>query len=142
MTSTLPIALCSIFITIGFLHFYWAIGGSLGKSAAIPEIKGRPAFVPSVLATTFIGMSFLFSAVLVAARSSLFPSHVPVSILAWCCDALAFALCVRAVGDFRLFGFFKRVTGSRFSRLDTLVYSPLCLALSVGVFLVASGYAV
>lgn len=133
MTSTLPIALCAIFI---------AIGSSLGKGAAIPEIKGRPAFVPSVLATTFIGTSFLFSAILVAARSSMFSSHVPVTILIWCCEALAFALCVRAVGDFRLFGFFKRASGSRFARLDIMVYSPLCFALSVDVFLVVSGYAV
>jgi hypothetical protein len=41
------------------------------------------------------------------------------------------------VGDFRLVGFFKRVRGNAFARLDTLVYAPLCLVLAVGVFYVA-----
>lgn len=33
----------------------------------------------------------------------------------------------RAVGDFRLVGFFKKVKGSEFALMDTLLYSPLCV---------------
>jgi hypothetical protein len=50
---------------------------------------------------------------------------------------LALGLLARAVGEFRYVGFFKRVRGSRFARLDTLIYSPVCLLLAVGVALVA-----
>jgi hypothetical protein len=46
-------------------------------------------------------------------------------------------LFLRAIGDFHLIGFFKRVRGTRFASLDTAVYSPLCLALALGVFVVA-----
>jgi hypothetical protein len=42
--------------------------------------------------------------------------------------ALIFA--ARAVGDFRYVGFFKRVRDSRFGRLDSALYSPLCVFLS------------
>jgi len=38
---------------------------------------------------------------------------------------------LRAIGDFRHVGFFKRVRGCRFARLDTLAYSPLCTALAL-----------
>ena len=48
-----------------------------------------------------------------------------------------FHLRARAIGEFRYVGFFKRVVGSRFATLDTFVYSPLCLALAIGVALVA-----
>jgi hypothetical protein len=43
--------------------------------------------------------------------------------------ALAFGL--RAVGDFRFVGFFKRVRGSVFARRDTWLYSPLCVLIGV-----------
>jgi hypothetical protein len=46
-------------------------------------------------------------------------------------------LVARAIGEFKYLGFFKRVTGSKFARLDTLLYSPLCLLLAVGVTFVA-----
>jgi len=63
---------------------------------------------------------------------------VPHSVLSWFTRALALVLLLRAIGDFRLVGFFKRIRGSRFARLDTVLYSPLCLALSAGV--VAIGF--
>lgn len=51
--------------------------------------------------------------------------------------ALSFGLLARAIGEFKYLGFFKRVHGSRFARLDSLVYSPLCLLLALGVAYVA-----
>jgi hypothetical protein len=50
----------------------------------------------------------------------------------WLAIAMAGAFGLRAVGEFRLVGFFKRVKGTRFARMDTLVYSPLCALLSLG----------
>jgi hypothetical protein len=47
--------------------------------------------------------------------------------------AVALALFARAVGDFRLVGFFKRVKGSVFARMDSRVYSPLCVLLGLGM---------
>jgi hypothetical protein len=46
-------------------------------------------------------------------------------------------LLLRAVGEFRYVGLFKRVRGTKFAVLDTFVYSPLCLLLGAGVALVA-----
>ena len=58
-------------------------------------------------------------------------------VLVWLSYVLAVGLLGRAIGEFRYVGFFKRVRGSRFAKLDTVVYSPLCLLLAVGVALVA-----
>lgn len=51
---------------------------------------------------------------------------------------LALGLLLRAVGDFRYVGFFKSVRDSRFATMDTWCYSPVCLALSIGVAYVAT----
>lgn len=59
---------------------------------------------------------------------------VPRVLLTWSAYALSLGLFLRAIGEFRLVGFFKRVRGTRFAQLDTLAFSPLCLLLSVGVF--------
>ena len=50
----------------------------------------------------------------------------------WAGAALALGLLVRAIGDFGYVGFFKRKGGNPFARLDTRVYSPLCLLLAAG----------
>ncbi len=54
------------------------------------------------------------------------------------CAGLALVLLLRAVGDFRYVGFFKSVGGTRFATMDTWCYSPVCLALSIGVAYVAT----
>lgn len=51
---------------------------------------------------------------------------------------VADAMLLRAVGHFRLVGFFKKITGSRFARLDTMLFSPLCMALGLGLSAVAA----
>jgi len=62
---------------------------------------------------------------------------LPPAVLSWLSCALALGLFMRAVGEFKCVGFFQRVRGSRFATLDTLVYSPLCLLLAMGVVFVA-----
>ena len=72
-----------------------------------------------------------------AIAAGLLPSPVPSGLVRFAMYALATVFLLRAIGDFRLVGFSKRVRGSRFARLDTLVYSPLCLAIAAGVLVVA-----
>ncbi|HPG26670.1 MAG TPA: DUF3995 domain-containing protein, partial [Myxococcota bacterium] len=45
--------------------------------------------------------------------------------------ALAVLFALRAIGEFRYVGFFKRVRDTRFARLDTLVFSPLCATIAI-----------
>jgi hypothetical protein len=137
--SALGVVLGCTFVALAAWHFYWAAGGRRGKRAAIPEIRDVPAFAPSPYATAAVGFVLALCAVLVVAQAGLLAIIAPRPLLSWLCDALALVLLGRAVGDFRLVGFFKRVRGSDFARLDSIVYSPLCLALAAGVFAVAIG---
>jgi hypothetical protein len=136
----LPIAeaVVSVFGVLALVHLYWALGGSALKNSTVPEVNGRAAFVPSAIATFAVVLGLTLCAWLVAATAGFVDSPIPRAWLAWLAYALAFALLARAVGDFRLVGFFKRVRGTRFARLDSLFYAPLCLLLAVAVFYVAN----
>jgi Protein of unknown function (DUF3995) len=136
MKSFVPLMLISAFAFLALVHLYWALGGARGKSAAIPHVHGRPAFRPSSGATLVVAFLLATCALLVASVSGLVSLPVPHTLLAWFTYCVALVLLLRAVGDFRLVGFFKRERGGSFARLDTLIFSPLCLLLALGVFFV------
>jgi hypothetical protein len=142
MANALAVVVVVVFSALSLVHFYWALGGRAGKLAAVPEVSGRRAFSPSAAGTLIVAMGLALCALLVAATASLVHGSIPPEWLRWLCYALAAVLLARAIGDFRLVGFFKRVRGTRFARLDSVAYAPLCLLLSAGVFFVARSHAV
>jgi hypothetical protein len=128
----LAIVLAAVFVFLSLLHFYWAArrGGDL--TGAVPEIEGRPAFTPSRAATTAVGVVLGATAAIPLLHAGVLASPAPAWLVHAAMIGASLVLVARAIGDFRLVGFFKRVRGSRFARLDTLFYSPLCLALGAG----------
>lgn len=134
--TAIALSLVTIFLCLSLLHFYWLLGGRVGLHAAIPEIDGKPAFQPSATATLVVAIGLALCALLIAATAGVLTLPLPHSVLAWLTRALAFVLLLRAIGDFRLVGFFKRIRSSRFARLDTAVYSPLCLVLAIGTSMI------
>ena len=138
MHHVLPLGLCSVFVTLALWHFWMSRSGAPSdQSGAVPSVDGRPLFVPSTRSTVAIGVLLLLCAVLVAATADIIDLSLPESLLDGLSCALALGLLARAIGDFRYVGFFKRVRDTPFARMDTLLYSPLCLALAAGMVAVA-----
>ncbi len=138
MNSAVTIVVCSVFVVLALWHFYMAFRGLPGgESATVPSLEGKPLFVPSARSTVAVGVVLVLFAGLVAATSGMLSLAVSPRVLAWLSYALALGLFARAVGEFKYVGFFKRVRGTRFATMDTLLYSPLCLLLSAGVAAVA-----
>lgn len=140
MIDFIALVVAVVFVALSAVHLYWALGGGAGKAAAVPELDNRPAFVPSAASTFAVAISLALCAVLVAASAGFIVSKVPARWVTWLTYLLALAMIARAVGDFRLIGFFKRIRNTRFARLDSAVYAPLCLALGVAAFCVAFGH--
>ena len=126
-----------VFSALSALHAYWALGGPAGLDKAVPTIDGKPAFQPGALFTVavaavllgcaYISLSLGFSSQLAMPYAHLAP------YAGW---GLAVMFAVRAIGDFKLVGFFKKIKGSHFATFDSTLYSPLCVVLSAGfVFL-------
>lgn len=123
----------AVLVAVAAIHFYWAGGGRFGSSAAVPERGGKPAFVPGKPATAFVGLALIAAAVLIGMRVGLVETSMApgtVLVLVWLIAAI---FAGRAVGDFRMVGFFKRASPSRFARLDTILYSPLCAVLALAI---------
>jgi Protein of unknown function (DUF3995) len=136
--SLLPTMLASLaFAVLGVWHFYMAFAPSSHRGVAVPSVRGRPVFQPSRAATIAVGVALLLAAALVAATGGLLPTGLPAATLRWASAALASGLVARAVGDFKYVGFFKRIRDSKFAKLDTCLYSPVCVLLGAAVALVA-----
>ncbi len=131
--------LVAIFVLIGILHLYWAMGQRDGESAVVPSVDGKPLFQPSRWATVAVALALFSAAVVVAIRSGILsiPGLTFLALIG--CWGLVAVFGLRAIGDFRYLGFFKRVTGTRFARADTIVYSPLCAMLAAMAAAVALG---
>jgi len=136
---TVTVALGEIVVAIlallAAVHLFWALGGRLGKGLAVPEKanKAGPAMRPKPAATLLVATALAVAADLVAMRAGLLSSLLPAWLPQTFCALLALVLLARAIGDRRYVGFFKRIKDTRFARLDTMAYSPLCLVLAVMV---------
>lgn len=119
-----------IFVGLSSLHAYWAVVGTGHLSGYVPETEGQPAFKPGRFATSAVALLLLLAAAICADQAQLLSmARIPLArVGVW---TLLVVFLVRAVGEFKLVGFFKRVRGTRFGRLDTWVYSPLCLVVSL-----------
>jgi hypothetical protein len=129
--------LAAIFAALSALHFYWAFGGRRGAEAAVPEVDGKPLFVPGPAVTLAVAGLLAAAGALVLERAGALPDFVAPDVSRWGTWGLAGVLVLRAVGDFNTVGFFKRRRETRFAKLDARWFSPLALALGLGAALVA-----
>jgi hypothetical protein len=137
MPAIVAVIVVAVMAALSVLHIYWGLGGRAARSAAVPEVAGRPSFTPTKWATFAVAAALLFAAIVVAMAGRLLGSDIPAPLTRLLACGLAATFIARGVGDFRLVGLFKRVRDTRFARLDSWVYAPLCLALGAAVAYIA-----
>lgn len=138
--NLLAAVLAGTFALLGAFHVAWACGARQ-TTGVVPEVNGKPAFRPGPASTLAVAAVLFACAWLIAAVAGWTRLPLPAAWLPWLAYALAAAFFARAIGDFRLVGFFKKVHGTPFARLDTLYFSPLCLGIAIAVLaLVLSRY--
>jgi len=129
----------SVLVLLAGMHVLWAFGWQFGSKSVVPEVDGKPAFVPGRLACLAVAALLATAAALGALASGWF--HIaPLPSWLWRVGTggVSLVFVLRAIGDFRLVGMFKRVRGTRFARMDSLIYVPLCLFLALGFALTAA----
>ena len=135
--------LICILVATSALHIYWAFGGKWASKNVIPTLEGdKPLF----RITTIPMFPTLMVAVLLIIAAGLFLWHAGVINIGlpewlriagvWTVTVVFFA---RAIGEFRYVGFFKKIRDTGFGRLDTKVYSPLCLLVGILAVVVILG---
>ena len=130
MNTFLSIILIVIFTALSILHFYWAMGGKWAFANSAPSTKeGKALFVPGRIASTVVGMGLFLFAMVYAIKGGFYALDSLawlVKIALWVIPAI---FIIRAIGDFNYVGFFKKVKETGFGRMDSRVYSPLCLGI-------------
>jgi hypothetical protein len=119
-----------VLLGLSALHVYWAAGGRRGTDAVIPTVEGRRALNPSPLATIGIAVALAVAGAVTIGSTGALSAVVPAWLIRSGLVVLSLVFGLRAVGDFRLIGLTKRVKGTRFARLDTQLFSPLCVGLA------------
>ncbi|WP_374423530.1 DUF3995 domain-containing protein [Chromobacterium sp.] len=132
----LSLFLITVFLIISLVHCYWALGGTVGMGAAVPEVDGKPLFQPSRTSTLMVAGALALSALAVALHGHLSRFWLAETVR-WGLLALGAVMLLRGIGEFRYVGLFKSVRDSRFARNDTRFYSPLCLLLGASLLFLA-----
>ncbi len=130
MKIWLAIILILIFLAIAAIHFYWAFGGRKWANLALPTANGStPIFKPRLLETLAVAVGFLgFVYIILCEANVLNHSGLLVKYGSW---FIPFVFIVRAIGEFRYVGFFKKIKHTDFGRMDSKYYSPLCLIVGI-----------
>jgi hypothetical protein len=138
MKTLIALILFLIFLALSAIHIYWAFGGEWGKNAAIPSKENNQKAISPGFFSSFIvalGLLALCLYILIEARIL----HVPLPALLdkyglW---IIAFLFLLRAIGEFKYVGFFKRIKHTKFGLNDTKYFSPLCLAIAILTIILA-----
>ena len=138
MQRILAAGLIAIFAALSALHVFWAAGGRSGGAAAIPRHAGRPLLAPSPLSTLAVAAALVAAALVTAAAAGWLGRGTPRRVGRPLAYLLALVFALRAVGEFRYVGFFKTLGDEPFRSWDTWLFSPLCLAIAVAAWGVAS----
>ena len=132
MSTTISIFLVIIFSFLSALHFYWLFGGQWGLKQAIPTKSDSAAFrPPPFLATLLVALVLLFFGLLYLLKSGLVYWQLPNWLAYYGYWFIPSIFSLRAIGDFKYVGFFKKVKGTTFAKADSKWFSPLCLAIAI-----------
>lgn len=124
------------------LHVYWAFGGNWAIEYAMPEEYKADYFsvehkTKITAATLIVAIGLLVFSIVTAAN------HFDIGILLvndWASmltKVIAFIFLFRAMGDFNLFGLFKKKANSKFAIKDSQLYIPLCIYLGISSILIS-----
>lgn len=131
MQALLACIVGGIMILVGCIHLYWLLGGRGGFAIAVPTSSdtNKPLFIPRKVDIAGVILLFWAAAALLLMHAGVIPAVGPAWLPSFAGWSLAVVLLLRAIGEFRVIGLFKSKRGTPFARMDTLIYSPLCLAL-------------
>jgi hypothetical protein len=133
----LTILLIVIFVALSTIHFVWAFGIKWGEDYTLPtNEKGERIINPKRIDCIIVALGLATFALFYALRLDLLSIELP----NWIFNIIGYIIptifTLRAIGDFKHIGFFKRLKDTKFGKADTKFYSPLCSFIGVFGFLI------
>ena len=125
----ISILLSLVFLILSIIHLNWAIGNTWGLEYALPSSEGgevifRPGkFITLAVALGLLGFCFFY-----------FINPEPDNPKNWIFDygriIIPGIFALRAIGDFKYVGLFKKIKNTKFAKMDTKFYTPLCIMIA------------
>lgn len=133
----LPIFLTVIFFLLGGLHLSWILGGTFGFEQSLPtNEQGQRVLNPGKVDTTIVALGLIAFGVFYLLKSELIPFETDHWVLTYSGWIIPSIFLLRAIGEFKYVGFFKKVTDTEFGRMDTRFFSPLCITIALIGFII------
>jgi hypothetical protein len=132
LTTLIGLLLFSIFSFLSVIHFYWGLGGKWGANAAIPTRENNEKVMnPKLFECFVIAFGLLAFGLFILVKTQILPLSLPNWLMKYGLWVLSTIFILRAIGDFKYVGFFKKIKSTQFGQLDTKYYSPLCLVVGL-----------
>lgn len=122
----------TLFFLLSILHFYWAVGGRVWYDDVLPtNSNGLNRMNPSTTTGLIIALGLLFFALITFGNIGLFDKHIKRKYFRFGALIITITFLLRAIGDFKHFGFFKTISSTRFGVNDTQIFTPLCVFIAL-----------
>ncbi|NDV44390.1 DUF3995 domain-containing protein [Flagellimonas sediminis] len=132
--GTIALLLSIIFIFLAGLHFYWALFGIKDSSVVLPtKENGKFLFKPGKLGIVLVGLFLSLFAWVYLNKAINFTNEKEHSFISVTIGMVFF---LRAIGDFKYLGFFKKIKSTKFAEMDSRYYVPLALLITLLIFVI------
>ena len=120
------------FSILSLIHFNWVLGGKWGFDKSLPtNEKGKRVLNPGPFESAVVGFGLMSFGLFYLLQSGLIAVQLPswlVDYTGWIIPAI---FMLRAIGDFRYIGFFKKIKETDFGKMDSKIFAPLCLLIAL-----------
>ncbi|WP_347374594.1 DUF3995 domain-containing protein [Aequorivita sp. Q41] len=128
----LAIILSILLFVLGLIHFNWVIGGTFGYSEALPTNEnGDRVLSPKKIDSASVAIGLIAFGTFYIFKAGIIDYNLPLWILNYGSCIIPAIFLLRAMGDFKYVGFFKKIKNTPFGKLDTILFSPLCLLIGI-----------
>jgi len=128
----------SLLIALTTIHLYWTLGGTVGLKYAFPNYKTSRNNTKSLnrINLFFITILLALMAFCFLVQTDIIFEVISENNMKWGNRIIAIIFFARSIGNFTYLGFTKTIKHSLFAKLDTYLYSPLCLFVAVSTFII------
>ncbi|MFB9080026.1 DUF3995 domain-containing protein [Flavobacterium procerum] len=138
MATIIAILLFLLFLFLSLIHFYWAFGGKWGTEGVYPTPDVQtPPRNPGIIATLIVAIGLFGFGIFYLIKVKIVSIGIPFWLEKYGLWILMTLFAVRAIGDFKYLGFFKKIKNTKFGKNDTHYFAPLCFVVSILTLLIA-----
>ena len=131
MIKYLSFILVLTYFVIALIHFYWLFGEKWIDKALPADENGKIVLNPGKFETVIVTFGLLLFAFYYLLKMELFEMEIPKLIAEYSGWIISLIFIVRAIGDFKYVGFFKRIKKTEFAKLDTRYFTFISLIIGL-----------